>query len=366
MGKTIDHSTVGWALKRLREPCLKLLLILLFGEVSKLAKCELYIADSTGISTPCMRRRKNVFKTLWKHEFLKLHALVGYSRQAGALVVVLARVTHDNVADCTQLGRLLEGLRDNGEPLLGDRGYDSQRNLELALEHGFKPVIKPRSVEYHGIFRKQMLREFKCNRKLYRQCGVGEAFFGGLENRYGARTRCKLPATKAASILLMAVAHNLRTLTRIRAMNEMGVLIIPLIYSTNSAYALPSCVRSLNRRSMGAGSSTPTLPAITSSTLWTTPPHSSIAERIALNSSSPSMVTLSVSVSLSISISATFTPLTPLSEPSLVANSGRVGVWGLRTSSTSLRSLAAPFFLGIKTLTFICSETLINGWQKLA
>jgi len=60
-----------------------------------------------------------------------------------------------------EAGRLLEGLRGEDEPLLGDKGYDSQRNLELASEHGFKPVIKPRTIKYHGIFRKQMLREFK-------------------------------------------------------------------------------------------------------------------------------------------------------------------------------------------------------------
>jgi len=234
MNETIDHSTVGWALKRIREPYLKLLLVLLFREVTRLTKCELYIADSTGISTPRLRRRRKAFKTLYVREFLKLHVLVGYSRGAGALVVVAAKVTQDNVTDGTQLGRLLEGLQADGEPLLGDRAYDSQRNLELASEHGFKPVIKPRSVEYHGIFRKQMLREFKRNRKLYRQRGVGEAFFGGLENRYGAQTRCKLPVTKAASILLMAVAHNLRTLARVRAAKEMRVFVILMIYSTNS------------------------------------------------------------------------------------------------------------------------------------
>ncbi|MCK4406031.1 MAG: transposase [Hadesarchaea archaeon] len=234
MGKTIDHSTVGKAFKRLRANYVKLLIVLLRREIERLVKCELYIVDSTGISTPCLRRRKKAFRTVYEHEVLKLHALVGYSRRAGALVVFAARVTPSNVADCTQLGRLLEGLRAEGEPLLGDKGYDSQRNLELTSEHGFKPVIKPRTIEYHGIFRKQMLREFKRCRKLYRQRGIAEAFFGGIENRYGARTRCKLSTTKATSILLMAVAHNLRTLARVRAMKAMRILVIIWIYSTNS------------------------------------------------------------------------------------------------------------------------------------
>ena len=216
-----------------------LLVVLLRREITRLVKCELFTVDSTGISTPRLRRQKKALKTVYEHEVLKLHALVGYSRRAGALVVFAARVTPSNVADCTQLGRLLEGLQAEGEPLLGDKGYDSQRNLELTSEHGFKPVIKPRTIEYHGIFRKQMMRKFKRCRKLYRQRGIGEAFFGGLENRYDSRTRCKLPTTKAASIMLMAVAHNLRTLARVRAMKEMGIFVILWIYSTNSALSKP-------------------------------------------------------------------------------------------------------------------------------
>ena len=234
MPKTIDHSTVGWALKRMRVPYLKLLLMLLFREINRLAKCQVYMVDSTGISTTRLARRKRVLKPSWSREFLKLHALVGYSRQAGALAIASARVTAGNVADCTQLGRLLEGIDGNGEPLLADRGYDSRQNIEVAARHGFKPVIKPRAIGMHHRVRKKRFKEFGSNRRLYRQRGIAEAVFGGIENRYGAMTRCRLPATKAASVLLMAVAHNLRTLARVRAMKEMGYYLFVWIYSTNS------------------------------------------------------------------------------------------------------------------------------------
>lgn len=152
--------------------------------------------------------------------------LVGYSSQAGALAIASARVTAGNVADCTQLGRLLEGIQGRGEPLLGDRGYGSQQNIEVAARHGFKPVIKPRAIGMHHRVRKKRFKEFKRDRRLYRQRGIAEAVFGGLENRYGAMTRCKLLATKVASVLLMSVAHNLRTLARVRAMREMEILIV--------------------------------------------------------------------------------------------------------------------------------------------
>ncbi len=234
ISETIDHSTVGWALKRMRAPYLKLLLMLLFREINRLAKCQVYMVDSTGISTTHLARRKRVLKLSWSREFLKLHALVGYSRQAGALAIASARVTAGNVADCTQLDSLLEGIQGMGEPLLGDRGYDSRRNLEVAARHGFRAVIKPRAIGMHHRVRKKRFKEFRSNRRLYRQRGIAEAVFGGMENRYGAMTRCKLPATKAASILLMTVAHNMRTLSRVRAMKEAGFLIVIWIYSTNS------------------------------------------------------------------------------------------------------------------------------------
>jgi len=181
--------------------------------------------DSTGISTPRLKRRRKAFKTLWVREHLKLHALVGYSSEASALMVCSARVTKANAADGGQFKRLLEDLRGKGELLLADAAYDSRRNLKLAIEHGFKPVIKPRSYEFHGLFRKRMLKEFERCKKLYRRRGIAEALFAGLANRYNSRTRCKLPATKATSILLMLVAHNLRTFARVRAQKEWGFLL---------------------------------------------------------------------------------------------------------------------------------------------
>jgi len=233
MGKTIDHSTVGKAFKRLRVSYFKLLVSLLQRELTRLARCEFYVVDSTGISTPRLVKRWKAFKPLREREFLKLHALMGYSRRASALVVFSARVTRANVTDGSQLGYLLKGMRAGGEPLLADSAYDCERNLKLAIRQGFRPLIKPRSVGYRGIFRKHMLREFKRDRKLYRQRGIAEAVFAGLANRYGTRTRCKRVRTKTVSMLLMLVAHNLRTLARVRAEEETGYLIILWIYSTN-------------------------------------------------------------------------------------------------------------------------------------
>lgn len=203
-------------------------------EAQGCVEIDFYFIDSTGVSTPRLKTRVKALKKVREREFYKLHVLAGYSSKASALVVFAVRVTKPNVTDGSQLGYLLRSIDGGGKRLLGDSAYDWRRNIELALKCGFKPLFKPRDVEYHGMFRKMVLRDFKRNRKLYRQRGIGEAIFGGIENRYGAHTRCKRARTKALSMLLMLVAHNLRTLMRVRAAEKRGFLFVMWIYSTSS------------------------------------------------------------------------------------------------------------------------------------
>ena len=236
LDETIDHSNVGKVLKRLRPSYVKLVLGLLRKRLKGSVEIDFYFVDSTGISTPRLKTRVKALKKVREHEFYKLHVLVGYSSGASALVVLAARVTKSNVVDGSQLAYLLRGLEGEGKRLLGDSAYDWKRNIELALKHGFKPLFKPRDVGYRGMFRKMVLRDFRQNKKLYRMRGVGEATFGGIENRYGAHTRCKRARTKVLSMLLMVVAHDLRTFMRVRAAEKLGFIFILVIYSTNSSY----------------------------------------------------------------------------------------------------------------------------------
>jgi len=225
LDEAIDHSTVGKAFKRLKPSYVKLVLGLLRKKLKGIVEIDFYFVDSTGISTPRLITRVKAFKKVREREFYKLHVLVGYSSKASALVVFAARVTEPDVTDGSQLGYLLGGLNGEGKRLLGDPAYDSEHNLKLALRCNFKPLFKPRSIKYRGMFRKLMLRDFRQNRKLYRMRGVGEATFGGIERRYGAHTRCKRVRTKVLSILLMTASHNLRTLMRIQAAEKLGLFL---------------------------------------------------------------------------------------------------------------------------------------------
>jgi hypothetical protein len=95
------------------------------------------------------------------------------------------------------------------------------------------PSFHPRSIELHGFARRKMAMEFELGRDFYRPRSVTEGFFGGLANRYPSRTRCRLLSTTVSTLLLMVVAHNLRILARVQAMNGQEIFILLWIYSIN-------------------------------------------------------------------------------------------------------------------------------------
>jgi len=79
-----------------------------------------------------------------------------------------------------------------------------------------KLKIKPRDYEPVGLVRRELIETFEKNRELYELRKVTEGFFGGLETIYGSRTRCKLLSTELSNVLLMVLAHNLRTYARVQ------------------------------------------------------------------------------------------------------------------------------------------------------
>lgn len=229
IGLRMDHATIWWGLQRMPIVYFERALELLYELIAKLFKCEIFITDSTGVETDRYQERRRALKTCPEREFVKLHVLEGYSREAGLVPIVAARVTQGQAHDSPQFKCLLKKFRGGGEPLLGDSAYDAAKNFELAKRHGFEPVIKLKNIGLKGLLRRQAARDFDRNRELYRMRGVGEAPFGGFAVRYESRTRCRLLKTRAIDSLLMAIAHNLRTYARARAMKRMKIFICRFI-----------------------------------------------------------------------------------------------------------------------------------------
>ena len=51
-------------------------------------------------------------------------------------------ITAGTTADCTQAGKLVEGI--DADNLIADKGYDSDEIVNLALEAGMQAVIPPK------------------------------------------------------------------------------------------------------------------------------------------------------------------------------------------------------------------------------
>ena len=137
--------------------------------------------------------------------WLKLHALLGCSLKHSATVAYSASVTGLNVHDVTKFKPLVSDVRAWGEPLLGDPAYDWEFVRAWAKRHGFKPIIKPKEYEEgpRGLARREAFKEFEENLETYKLRKVAEGFFGGIENRYGFKTRLKLLPGEVSNLMLM-------------------------------------------------------------------------------------------------------------------------------------------------------------------
>ena len=106
-------------------------------------------------------------------------------------------VTEGSTADCTQAGRLIEGL--TAEHLLADRGYDSDAIVVQAERLGVNAVIPPRQS-------RKVQREY--DKDIYKLRHLVENAFlhlkrwRGIATRYAKNTASFLAATHIRCLVL--------------------------------------------------------------------------------------------------------------------------------------------------------------------
>ena len=106
-------------------------------------------------------------------------------------------VRQGTTADCTQAGRLIEGL--TAEYLLADRGYDSDAILDQARKQGMTPVIPPKK-------NRKVQREY--DKELYKlRHRIENAFlhlkrWRGIATRYAKNTASFLAAAHIRCLVL--------------------------------------------------------------------------------------------------------------------------------------------------------------------
>ena len=105
-------------------------------------------------------------------------------------------VTAGTTADCTQAGKLIEGI--DADNLIGDKGYDTDEVIDLAQEAGMQVVIPPKK-------NRKEQREY--DKYLYRLRHLVENAFLHLKQWRGIATRyAKNTASFLAAVHIRCIA----------------------------------------------------------------------------------------------------------------------------------------------------------------
>lgn len=224
----IDHSTVGWAMKRIPVNYVKKAIRNLNFRISELCSEGAFIVDSTGIKTDRDVEGRFILEKREKKEFLKLHILVKYFPNEGLLSVANAHVTKSNRHDSPIFRNklLTEEVAEKDTVIFGDKAYYAFATFEKIYDLGMKPVIPPKNWKSKSMTKRTLRRRalFDYNNDLRKKFrGMIEGVFGGLETEYGNRTRCRTHHARNVSILLLALSHNLKTYQKALTLKQLQI-----------------------------------------------------------------------------------------------------------------------------------------------
>jgi hypothetical protein len=193
-GGEADHVTIWRYFTRIGRGYIERAIRLLFELIRRNIEDTIFMLDSTGIG--CDR----------SEDGLKLHVLAGYSPDEGRLAIARAEVTGFFAHDAPVGERLLTD--GEGEMLLADKAYDSNRLRRRARRHGLVPNIKFRRTSAPTT--QEAAQGFDFDEAKYRLRGIVEGVFGSGEVRHGNKTRCRLRMSRAKDVLLRVLGFNLR------------------------------------------------------------------------------------------------------------------------------------------------------------
>jgi transposase len=201
-----------------------------------------FAIDSTGFGTQCFYRH---FSAKYgaeksKRSWLKLHALVGTKTN----VIASAIVTESNVNDYTQLTPLLQdGAKSFAiAEVSADKAYMGKGNLAAITEIGASPFIPfkrtnyddPKSPAWTKLWHLFNYRQDEFLPHYHRRSNV-ESTFSMMKRVFTDTLRSKNFDAQRNELLLMVIAHNIRTL--VHSIFELGVTVPGMSACTQSAVA---------------------------------------------------------------------------------------------------------------------------------
>ena len=94
-----------------------------------------------------------------------------------------------------------------------DAAYDSRKVLNIVVDRGYLPIVKPQKNRAKGYGAK--IRDEIFDKDKYRRRGICEGFFGALNNWFGDKIPCSLVETAVTRLLVRVACYALRILLRV-------------------------------------------------------------------------------------------------------------------------------------------------------
>jgi transposase len=199
-----------------------------------------FAVDSTGFGTAMYYRH---FSAKYAHEqfahrYVKLHALVGTKTN----VIAAATVTDQKANDYPQLEPLVTTGAQTFKivELSADKAYSGRSNLAAVVAVGAEPYIPFRANAVDDPKSKlwsRLYREYTCKLDVflphYHKRSNSESAFSALKRVFTDTLRSKKTEAQVNEVLLLVIAHNVRTL--VHSIFELGVTVPGISGSTQAA-----------------------------------------------------------------------------------------------------------------------------------
>ena len=214
LGHSVDHASAAWALAKTLPGYFEALLWRLYKALTGVLTQLFHSADSTGVRTDRHRVVERVLAFGKEIEDLKLHVIASWLPRQHAIAIASAGCTRGERHDSPVLRELLRETSLPAGKLFADSAYDAEETFELSFEKGLTPIIKPRINSKKGFFRKKARRAWS-KRAYDKYRSRVETVFAGSQARNHNTVRERRVATRRRAVVLLAVAHNLRTAIRL-------------------------------------------------------------------------------------------------------------------------------------------------------
>lgn len=228
----LDHAPhFNTILKYLNKPEIKKILTKLI-EISALPLKEVeqdFTIDASGFSTAmigCWFKSRSIISE--KRKFKKAHVMSGVKTN----IITHIEVSDGFLSDTHMLEPLLHHTSKNFQmrEVSADKGYSSQKNLQLVANYGAIPYIAfnrnaSKTSEDKLLIWRVMLKYFKDHKeeflKHYHKRSNAESVFSMMKRKFGSYVRARNSIAQENEVLCKALCHNICVL--IQEMFELGI-----------------------------------------------------------------------------------------------------------------------------------------------